>query len=106
MGVFLFFSLLFSFPFPSEKRPVEPAESVLSENPFFTLFRGLWPPFGAHPEVLRIFLHKPPRRIGGVFSSFYGVGRAGLFLFYFPVSNGVFPGVRGDRGFLSDSIFP
>jgi hypothetical protein len=87
-----------------EKRPVEPAGSVLSANPFITLFRGLWPPFRVHPEVLRIFLHKPPQRCGGVFSSFYGVGGAGLFLFFSLVSNGVLPGVRGNRGFLSDSI--
>lgn len=36
----LFFFLLFSFPFPSEKRPVEPAESVLSRNPFFTFLEA------------------------------------------------------------------
>jgi len=55
--------------------------------------------------VLRIFLHKPPQCCGGVFSSFYGVGGAGIFLFFSLFQMGSFLGCVGIEAF-SQTQFP
>jgi len=74
VGVFLF------FPFPSDRRSAEPARSVLSRNPSSPFPEAYGLLFRVHPEVLRISLHKPQQRCGGVFSTFSGIGGAGEFM--------------------------
>lgn len=76
------FPSLFHFPFLRRKgRQNRPGVFFLAIllAPFLEAYGLL---FRVHPEVLRISLHKPPQRCGGIFSTLLGIGGAGLFLFF------------------------